>query len=244
MSEATDLVELLAWDTEWLGLSVARLKVAPYYSAAATTAAIEHCRATGVRLLYLSLSPTNTAGAAAAVRAGAWLADVKLTFELSLFPAALAATHSLPPPNTVLTKTTAPTLALEQLVLQSGAYSRFRRDARIWPLAFAALYKQWLYQCLNHGTVWVASTKNKPVGLLAFAARDSYASIELMAVAPAAQGQGIGQELVRAAEREAQQSGFPKLQVVTQGANQPAQDLYRRCGFQLAHAAQVYHLWL
>ena len=128
--------------------------------------------------------------------------------------------------------------------MQSGAYSRFRRDTRIGGPAFASLYQQWLQRCLNHGTVWAAGVDNITVGLLAFAARDDYASIELVAVDPLSQGQGIGRALVQAAAQEARQNGFARLQVVTQKANQPAQALYQGCGFRLAQAQHVYHLWL
>lgn len=234
-------VQQLAWDSDWLGFPVARFAAGPRCAAAEVRAAVVQARAAGIRLLYLVLEPGNAA-AAAALASGAWLADGKRTYQLSLTPGP----PPIAPPGIRLTLTTTDTPALRQLAVQSGEYSRFRRDARIGPSAFEALYRQWLRRSLDTGRVWSAALADdpRPVGMLAFASSAAHARIELLAVAPAARRHGIGWQLVQAAQWAARQHGYSTLQVFTQEFNQPACRFYERCGFGLVQVEHIYHLWL
>ena len=235
-------LELLAWDTGWLGFPVARLADAPLCAPVDVAGAVAQCRAAGVRLLYLVLNPANTAAASVACTVGAHLADVKLIYEL---PPAAPGPPATPPDGVRLVATTVLTPALERLAWQSGEYSRFRTDERFGPRAFKELYSRWLRQALEQGIVWTALEEGgEAVGLLAYGLRGGQASIELVAVAASAQRRRIGRCLVQAAQDEAQRRGHAALQVVTQGANVPARKFYERCGFQLKRTEHVYHLWL
>ena len=231
----------LPWDSKWLGYPVARLVVPAQHALASLAPTVAHCRATGVRLLYLVIAPEDNLTEAAAQAAGAWLADVKRTYrlELTTFPGPV-----LPSGEVLVLPTQALTADLEQLAWQSGAFSRFRRDARIGSPAFEALYSRWLHQSLVEGKVWAASVDGKAMGMLAVAFRPQYVNIDLVAVSPAARRRGVGQLLLQAAAHEAQRLGHPALQVVTQGANRAACEFYERFGFRLLHTEQVYHLWL
>ena len=236
-------VQLLAWDSEWLGFPVARLVVGADGSATAVSTTMAQCRASGIKLLYLLANPADPAASAAAQAAGGWLADVRLTYRLLL-----ASGTALAPlqPGIALAMVTEFTPSLEELAWRSGEYSRFRRDARIGDMAFRALYTRWLHQVLADGLVWVATTENeKMAGMLAFEARDhETASIALLAVAPTARRQHVGQCLVQMAQQQARHQGCTELRVVTQGVNQPARQFYEQCGFKLLRTEHYYHLWL
>ena len=231
-------VQPLVWDSNWMGFPVARFIVD---SSDNMTIAVAQCRAAGMRLLYLVLDPADTVAAAAAAATGALLLDVKLSYEKRLPGLTMS---GVPPVGTVLALADATTPQLVALAFQSGEYSRFRRDFRIGIQAFEGLYAHWLGKALVNGRVWAASNANETVGLLAFDVRGGDASIELLAVAPTARRQHIGQYLVQVAEQAAQHQGYATLQVVTQGANQPARQFYERCGFQVRHTEHIYHLWL
>ena len=237
-------LQILPWDSDWLGVLVARLVVTGAEAAIAVPAAVTQCRATGIRLLYLPVSPADAAASAAARAVGAELVDIRLTYRLPLTGGAVP--PDLLPPGIALVPATALTAPLEELAWLSGEYSRFRRDARIGELAFRALYSRWLRRALAEGVVWVAATANEQTaGLLAFEALDhGPASIALLAVASTARRRHIGQCLVQMARQEAQQRGCAELRVVTQGANQPARQLYEQCGFGLLRTEHYYHLWL
>ena len=231
-------VQALAWDSNWLGFSVARCIVGASND---INTAIAQCRGAGMQLLYLVVDPADAVAAATATAAGALLVDVKIMYEKRLVE---STTPFVPPVDIVLALADATTPQLEALALQSGEYSRFRRDIRIGTQAFEELYVHWLGRALGHGRVWAASSADETLGLLAFDVRGGNASIELLAVAPTARRQHIGQYLVQVAGQETQRQGYFKLQVVTQGANQTARQFYERCGFQVRHTEHIYHIWL
>ena len=233
-------LQQMEWDSNWLGFPVARFVTGTADSAGEVAEAIRQSRAAGIRLLYLVLCPTDT-GAAAAQAAGAWPADLKLTYQLLVSE---PGDRLDPPINLHIQAVEALTPQLEELARQSGEYSRFRRDTRIGPRAFDELYVGWLRQTLARGTVWAAATAGETVGLLAFDIQADHARIELLAVAASARRQHIGHYLVQRARQEAHCRGYGTLRVVTQGINQPARQFYERCGFSLLHEEQVYHLWL
>ena len=52
-------VQLLAWDSEWLGFPVARLVVGADGSATAVSTTVAQCRASGIKLLYLLVNPVD-----------------------------------------------------------------------------------------------------------------------------------------------------------------------------------------
>lgn len=236
-------IQLLPWDSEWLGFPVARLMTGAVGTTLDIATTVGQCRADGIRLLYLLTDSADAAASAAAQAVGARLADVRLTYQL---PLAKAVSPAILPPGIALARATVLTPSLEELAWQSGEYSRFRRDDRIGDRAFRALYTRWLCQALAEGVVWLAATgSEETAGMLAFEAGDhGTASIALLAVAPTARRRRIGQCLVQMAALEARHRGCAELRVVTQGANQPARQLYEQCGFGLLRTQHCYHLWL
>ncbi|MDO7853071.1 GNAT family N-acetyltransferase [Hymenobacter convexus] len=231
-------VELLAWDSAWLGYSVGR---ATAHTPQQVTDAMANAQAAGLQLLYLVVDAGAEAAIASAQATAAWLADVRLTYAMALPGVALP--NEAKTPGLAYQLVTEPSAALHQLAQQSSQYSRFRRDARIPAQACDQLYAEWLSQALASGTAWAAVRQGTPVGLLTLGVREGHASIELLAVSPAARHQRIGQGLVRVAQLEARRQGREALQVVTQEANRAAQLFYEHCGFRLARREYVFHLW-
>lgn len=240
------LVQALEWDSNFLGFPVGRL-AAQQVSATCLDTIVAQSRQAGMRLIYLVVDPDDAGTATAASRAGAWLADRKVTFaratDTPLAPSQPTAAGS----GTVFNTATF-TPQLEQLAWQSGAYSRFRLDAQFAPHVFTDLYTQWLRASLTgelaRAVLAYPSPTGKEVGLLTLGQQGESAGIGLLAVAGESRGQGIGQQLVEAARQQAQRWGCPTLQVVTQRANERACRFYARCGFGLVREEHIYHLWL
>ncbi|MBF9143427.1 GNAT family N-acetyltransferase [Hymenobacter properus] len=233
------VVESLAWDSAWLGYPVGRVGA---QSPRQVAEAVADSQARGLRLLYLVIDSAAEAAIAGAQAAGAWLADVRLTYHKPL-PEAILSDQAPQASGIEYQLMTEPSAALDQLALQSSQYSRFRRDARISVQACNLLYAEWLRQALAGGGAWVAVRKGTTLGLLTLGTRNAHASIELLAVSAEARHQGLGQGLVQVAQREASRQGQALLQVVTQETNRAAQLFYEHCGFQLARREHVFHLW-
>ncbi|WP_192182680.1 GNAT family N-acetyltransferase [Mesorhizobium amorphae] len=69
------------------------------------------------------------------------------------------------------------------------------------------------------------------VGLIETMRHDDHIWIENVAVAPKAQGRGIGRLLLDGAERRAVEAGCPKLRLLTNGAFEANVLLYRKHGY-------------
>ena len=232
----------LPWDSEFLGFPVARLTAARL-SPPELDAVMAGARHAGFHLVYVVAGPTDAAAQAAMRQAGAPLVDRKVTFAMPL-PRLSAAGH----PAALVGSATAYTPQLESLAWQSGAYSRFRLDARFAPHVFEQLYAQWLRSSLD-GTaarrvlVWRDGAGTEQ-GLLTLGEKNNRADIGLLAVDARVRGQRVGQALVAAAAGQASEWGYGQLQVVTQRDNEAACRFYEKCGFELECEEHIYHWWL
>ena len=236
------ILQSLLWDSDFLGFPVARLSAAGRPVSEIAAALIE-ARSAGCRLLYLMVDPADATAAATAQQAGARLVDRKVTFAMPLPPAVASATEIA---NIETTTTYTP--QLESLAWQSGEYSRFRLDPRFAPTVFQHLYSQWLRNSLagsiaRRVLVWRDAAGHE-LGLLTLGEKNGRADIGLLAVDAAARGQGVGQQLVAAAQSQAAAWGYAELQVVTQRDNELACRFYEKCGFVLVSEEHIYHLWL
>lgn len=84
------------------------------------------------------------------------------------------------------------------------------------------------------GTTWhLARHMGKPVGVVVLANGESAEEVELsyLGLVPSARGRGLGRELVLFARAETRRRGASSLTVSVDSRNNPALQLYRRCGF-------------
>ena len=118
--------------------------------------------------------------------------------------------------------------------------SRFYHDPAFDRVRCDELYATWIRRSCQGwaDTVLVATDHGQPAGYLTRKGN----SIGLVAVADRARGRGLGTQLVQAAQRYFYSSGAAYAEVVTQGRNQAARELYLRCGFRVVNAQHWYHL--
>jgi len=135
-----------------------------------------------------------------------------------------------------------------EIARSSFRFSRFHLDP-LMPTEIANQIKHdWIlnYLLKKRGEhLWVATVAGRPAGFLAVIAGNDagrrYRAIDLIGVAPAYQGQGIGQALVAFfIDTYRDQNDF--LLVGTQIANLPSIHLYQKLGFSLIKSAYVMHL--
>lgn len=235
-------IQPLSWDSDFMGFPVARLTL-EQADAVETAQAIAECRAAGHQLIYIMVQPTDDKTNYAVRATGAWLADRKVTFATALQPEDQAL-----PTDPGIKLTTEFTPELEALAWQSGEYSRFRLEPRLPVTVFQRLYSEWLRNSLNgsiaQAVMVMENTSGRTIGLLTLGEKASVADIGLLAVEVEARGQRVGQRLVAEARRLAFNSGYKRLQVVTQGDNIQACRFYDKCGFATFSEVNIYHLWI
>jgi dTDP-4-amino-4,6-dideoxy-D-galactose acyltransferase len=236
-------LQLLPWDSDFLGFGVARL-VLHDIDGASLAAQVNEAAAMEAQLLYIVTEAADERSNTAARQVGAVLVDRKVTFRQRVAPGSICWE-----PSANVKATTRFTAQLNYLALQSGEYSRYQRDENFAPGVYARLYQQWLRNSLSGELAHEVLVYEPPLapaaqGLLTLAVQAGQATIGLLAVAEPARRQGIGQALLQAAQQRAAIWQLPEIQVATQLDNVRACNFYRKCGFVQAQVQHIYHLWL
>jgi len=235
----SDDFKLLEWDSEFFGFPVAKiLGPAP----AKLERTLVELRTRGVRLAYWTRAGLSGQDLATLQAKGGILVDQRTTLERTLSPASAE-------PSTNVTEYTGESAdaALISLAIQSGAYSRFRLDPKIPPGKFEELYSQWIRNSVNHriaDKVFVARDNDSIMGMITCKRHGEVGEIGLVAVNDEARGKGIGTDLVKFADSWFFGAGMKSSRVVTQGANQPALQLYLKCGYHVTQTEPTLHFWL
>ncbi len=136
---------------------------------------------------------------------------------------------------------------LLDLAWESGIYSRFNVDPHFKNNEFRQLYKTWIERSVNREIAKdVLIYKDGPSigGMITLGEKNNKGDIGLVAVAESARGKGIGKKLMTAAENAFRDMGYNEVQVVTQGVNVPAMNLYQSCGYTIDERLFYYHFWL
>jgi ribosomal protein S18 acetylase RimI-like enzyme len=233
--------EVLAWDTEFFGVRVARvLPGAP----ATLAAADEWCAAHDVAVAYLSLPLTDTDAIRAAERLGFGFVDVRVELATDVAPPARATRAGV----AVRPHRPADTGAIEDIAATAHRDSRFYADGRFPEERCDAMYRTWARRNCDDDavTVLVADRDDALAGYITYTVQDggSTAHIELIAVTAAHRGLGVGSALVRAALAAALgEPDVATVTVATQARNLDAIRLYERAGMTTVATSMSLHKW-
>lgn len=107
------------------------------------------------------------------------------------------------------------------------------------------MYEAWLRSSCDGwaAKVLMVGDGSGPAGFVTIHDDGDSASIGLIAVAEHVRGQKMGSNLTRAAVNWAYRFGFPRITVVTQGANVPAQRAFQSAGFVTESTDIWLHKW-
>lgn len=139
-----------------------------------------------------------------------------------------------------------PEKKLIELALESGMYSRFKVDSNIPEAKFEELYTLWITNSVNKqiaDEVIVNYQNNEISGFITLGIKNMIGDIGIIAVDSKYRGQKIGKSLIYSAENYFLNQGIDSIQVVTQGVNLPACNLYASCGYTISEENYFYHLW-
>ncbi|MGD9781912.1 MAG: GNAT family N-acetyltransferase [Kiritimatiellia bacterium] len=234
-------IEVREWDSRFFGYPVASVSFAsPPRLDPDVHSALREARNQGVRLLYLAMPPVPPPLRLEIQQAGATFAGRKCEYGKPIAPSLLAAGDD----GISICRENSP--ALEQLALQSGAYSRFRVDRGFQHNEFERLYREWLASSLRGDggkRVYVAGAAAAPMGLITLEPSGT-ARIGLLAVAEQQRGRGIGRRLMAKAEQVSGENRQVELRVATQAENREACRFYESCGFRKIAETDCFHAWL
>jgi len=233
--------QILDWDTGFFGVTVARIND-PGLNKEGLSAFLLELKAAGAGLVYF---PSSREFEEEFVKQlSGVLVDIKTTFAMDF---GVSSPDEYAPTDIVESyMPSMPTGDIENLALQSGKYSRFSVDQNIPVEKFEALYKIWINRSLKKEIaeeVLVIRDAEKVVGMVTLGDKNGRGDIGLFAVDVNYRGKKYGEKLVCAAQRWFVKKGYQSGQVVTQGMNIPACNLYRKCGYYIEKVEYFYHFW-
>ncbi|MNK07565.1 TDP-fucosamine acetyltransferase [compost metagenome] len=136
---------------------------------------------------------------------------------------------------------------LEEMVYQSGSFSRFNLDPRL-SVRFKDLYKEWILGSLNKKladeVLLAKDNKGNSVGFITLSIRDGIGNIGLIAVTEHSRGRGVGQFLMQEADNFFRKKQASAATVVTQIDNIPACRLYEKMGYTITKNQSIFHCYL
>lgn len=234
--------QILGWDTDFFSVTVARITES-VLNEQKISEILSDLKSKDVHLVYWASS--RECEEEAVKRLGGILTDIKTTFAMdfrSLNPEELIPTDIVE----VYTKSI-PINDIEDLAIQSGEYSRFVIDPNIPREKCVSLYKTWINRSVSKEIaeeVLVIREGARVVGMITLGNKNGRGDIGLLAVDRNYRGKQYGEKLVRAAQRWFIKNRYKFGQVVTQGMNIPACNLYKKCGYSVEKREYFYHFWL
>jgi dTDP-4-amino-4,6-dideoxy-D-galactose acyltransferase len=233
---STPLVELLRWDTDFWGVTAARIRPR---TADELNQSVAECRTLGVRWASMLVPVTDTHLIGSAIRGGFQMVDVRITMSTKVAGRSEPTQASL-----------AEAGELEQAqALVDGAFrvSRFYVDGNLDEARCDDFYRTWVMNSFA-GPLADAIVVSRHQGMLdAFVTvqrqPDGTASLPLVAVRNDRRGIGVGGRVVNDALNWLGARGATRVTVTTQLANVTALRVYESAGFATQESGVWLHRW-
>ncbi len=243
-----ELFESLTWDSEFFGVSIARI-IPSKLDEGSVTALLIAGQACGLHCLYFEADPDDPTMVGVVEQHGFRLVDVRVVLEHPFDNRPAPVPRYPVSPELVIGPPLDGELSrLQDISAQIGLTSRFDFDKNFGPGQSERLYRLWIKNAC-HGfadVVLVACwhQNGEAVGLITCVLDDSMGHIQLAGVHLDHRKRSVGTGLVQAALDWAKARGARSMQVVTQARNVPAQRLYQQMGFFTKSMTLYYHKWL
>ena len=241
-SSARERYQILDWDSDFFGLRVARISE-PRLTARELSVLLLELKRSHTRLVYWP-SDRKVDGDVIKKLHG-HLADVKTTFAIDF--GTLDLDQCVATDIVEIYTQSMPMAGIVDLAIQSGEQSRYATDPNIPREKFVDLYTIWIKRSLKKeiaAEVMIIPGDDRVRGMITLGEKNGRGDIGLIAVDRDSRGKRYGEKLVRAAQRWFVDNGYELGQVVTQGKNIPACNLYKKCGYHVETVEFFYHFWL
>ena len=233
---------LLPWDTQFFGYKIGSLTPKDL-GETALASVISEAENDGVVLVYIYVDPRDTLSVQSVEKAGAGFVGEQIRYIRSVpvepGPQAFDQVRSY--------KLSSVNERLLSLALQSGIYSRFRRDVNFKGGEFERLYSVWIEKSVTREIaedVLVYEENGQELGIATLGIKDEVGDIGLFAIDAQARRRSMGKMLMEGVYRSCRELKLGFVRVVTQRENRSACRFYEACGFSEESTSYIYHLWL
>lgn len=233
--------ELLPWDTEFFGATIARVQRVPVSEADLAEIDV-WCTDHRVDCLQLLVDASQEGLGYLSTRGGFEFVDIRVELEVSLE----RNVKEMEWGDTSAARE-ADLAGVAAIASQVHVDSRFMRDSRLAPRG-PALFDAWIRRDFKRerGCLQVAKRNARVVGYCSCFVEDpdrGLGRISLVGVDPRFAGQGYGRRLTQSALVWCRKQGCSRVEVVTQGSNIAAQRLYQSLGFRSLRCQLWFHRW-
>ncbi len=232
------IAEELAWDTAFFRRRIGRIRIDASTRAADVDGIASEMVRSPFECLYVEIDAAALAAATSLLKHASFC-DIRVELGSELRPVR-APDH----PATRLERWTEQEMSeVEALARDLARWSRFSLDPRFAGRA-PDLYQRWAELAFSgaHGALIVRRGK-QIAGVLTHSVDHSEARIELLSVAAAERGRGIGRRLIDTFLWVAKTSGADHAAVRTQSRNIQALRAYEGAGFRTRSCTVVIHCW-
>jgi dTDP-4-amino-4,6-dideoxy-D-galactose acyltransferase len=238
----TALLKKLDWDSEFFGVSIARVIPATLTDSDLLQIHAE-CEKSRYACLYALVDGEVSATVHALEKDAFQLMDIRMTLtRKSSDEPRVRSTGDV----VIRPSSERDIESLRAIARVSHVDSRYYADSNFPRSRCDDLYALWIEKsCRDYAdVVLVAEWNGKSVGYITCDANEDHVGqIGLFAVNASAQGRGIGRRLIQESLAWFQSQGCDRVDVVTQGCNVRAQQAYQKAGFVTSRVQLWFHKW-
>lgn len=237
----SDLITYKPWDSNFFGFKTGDL--AFMGTAAELNIALQQFKHDGYQLIYWKIEDSNQHNLNVAEELHLFKGDVKVSYSFEINePASL-----LPIPYEIKLWQGSITDGLIKLGIESGRYSRFKKDPEFPAGSFERMYAEWIKQSISGSMGDEIYYIGEPENIKAFITLSytaSQAEIGLIGVDAQLRNQGYGTALINFVKNQTLLKKLPLLIVATQMQNNEACCLYEKCKGKINSIHHIYHIHL
>jgi dTDP-4-amino-4,6-dideoxy-D-galactose acyltransferase len=244
MNSAATPGHLLAWDSNWWGVKIARLDFLPKTNT--DVELIKQWLGANDVDMAMALIPTGeTVVGDLLMNSGFDAVDQRITLHLSIN----RQISEIVIPNLVVREATADDAErLGNIAAQIHQDSRFYTDPKFPNNLCDELFRTWIQNDIagRSDVVFVGEVENELAGYLSviFDSVNESTAISLVGISPEFQRRGIAKALLARAQNWALNQGAKEMVVATQVQNIGALRLYEANGFSVVKTETWFHWWL
>lgn len=239
MSSKNYECKFLQWDTDYFGISSARVNICGIVDEKGQEEIIEFCKDYDF-VTISNLDNNKESNHWIGNRTNAFLADMNIHF-LKV----LSDKPDYQDEKTYVVNNLSWNEQIVDISMKSFNYSRFFNDPKLPRQQAKNIYLHWT-KCafVQENKYFVISEREGNVaGYILFSMSGDGSVIELIAVDKKYQGQRVGKSLIHIMEVFVIDQGIKKIKVGTQINNISAAQFYNAMGFKYSGCGSVYHLW-
>lgn len=231
--------KFLKWDSDYFGISSARVNLYGVLSMQSQEKVLEFCK----DYKFVTICNFNNI-----TENNYWIGNITDAFQSDIniqFIKTISDDIEYKNRGVYVTNSLYKNEQILDIAKNSFNYSRFFNDPRLPRRQAKNIYVYWTECAFKQNDKYFVIYEKDGIilGYILFSINESDSVIELIAVDNKFQGQKIGKLLIEAMESFVLEKGIKKIKVGTQVNNIMAVQFYNHMGFKYVSCSSIYHLW-